>query len=196
MLRTKFNITFIPVWLENTMARTGMNFSDALCKDKLLGTLSKNDVVFYLLANRLFTDVYLRDTVLVSGMFDECHLESLFNDEKEINQQTNIEFGTLLNKHVTPYTQEQLFMQHALGETIDMEVFKEKKYNFVVQLIDDKNIIVRFKFLDNDIPAYKFIGNFYEQLLRTLNFHYPFQDIAKTTLFGKYCRYLGMGVNK
>ena len=196
MLRTKFNVTFIPVWLENTMARTGMNFSDALCKDKLLGTLSKNDVVFYLLANRLFNDVYLNGVVNDSGMIDGTSLETSFGCDRDIVQQLDIEFGTMLNKHVTPYTQEQLFLQHALGETVDMEVFKDKKYNFVAQLIDDKNIVIRFKFMDNDVPAYKFIGNFYEQLLRTLNFYYPFQEIAKTTLFGKYCRYVGMGVNK
>ncbi len=196
MLRTKFNITFIPLWLENSMARTGMNFSDALCKDRLLGTLSKNDVVFYLMANRLFHNVFLSEVVMQSGVFDCCQLENQFSVDKEIIQQLDIEFGTLLNKHVTPFTQEQLFMKHAFGETVDMEVFEGKQFNFVAQVIDDKNIIVRMKFLDQEIPAYKFIGNFYEQLLRTINFQYPFQEIAKTALFGKYCRYVGMGVNK
>lgn len=196
MLRTNFKITFIPVWLENAMARSGMNFSDALNKEKLLGILSKSDVVFYLMANNLFRDVYLAGPVLDTRMVDGCQLDCQFQCDNDVMQEVNIAYGTALNKHVTPYTQEQLFLQHALGETIDMEVFKDKNFSFTAQLIDEENVIVRMKFIDEDVPTYKFFGNFYEQLLRTLNFHYPFHEIARTTLFGKYCRLIGMGINK
>lgn len=196
MLRTKFAVTFIPVWLENTMARTGMNFSDALNKEKLLSILSKSDVVFYLLANNLFNDVYLNGPILESGMISGCKLDRIFNSEKDINDELNIKYGTMLNKHVTPLTQDQLFLQHALGESVDIQDFKDMKFTFVAQVIDEENIVVRFKLLENEIPKYKFFGNFYEQLLRTLNFHYPFHEIARTAMFGKYCRFIGMGVNK
>ena len=196
MLRTKFAITFIPVWLENTMARTGMNFSDALNKEKLLSILSKSDVVFYLLANNLFRDVYLNGPVLESGMISSSKLDRIFCNDSDINNEVNIHFGTMLNKHITSLSQEQLFLQHALGESVDIQDFKDLKFTFVAQVIDEENIVVRFKLLENEVPLYKFFGNFYEQLLRTLNFHYPFHEIARTALFGKYCRFIGMGINK
>lgn len=197
MLRTKFNITFIPVWLENTMSRTGMNFSDALNKEKLLGILSKSDIVFYLLANSLFRSVYLQPAAaLETGMFDTKLLEEKFLDNKDIQDGLAVSYGELHRDGNTPFTMEQKFLQHALGETIDLESFKDIKFNFIIQLIDDHNLIVRFKLVEGDIPTYKFFGHFYEQLLRTLNYQYPFPEIAKTALFGKYCRCIGMGVTK
>lgn len=194
MLPTKFNITYIPIWLENTMARTGMNFSDVLNKEKLLNILSKNDIVFYLLANKLFQTIYLDETILADDFFKTENVTNLFNSEKDIIQNLNIECSTIYSRN--NLYKESMFLQHTLGEVIDMNVFKDKKFTFICQLIDDSNIIVRFKFLDEEIPSYKFLGNFYEQLLRTINYYYPFHEIARTKLFEKYCQYVGNSINQ
>lgn len=196
MLRTKFNITFIPLWLENTMSRTGMNFSDALNKDKLLSILSKQDIVFYLMANRLFMEIYGNGPVADTGAVNGDLVLNSFNANQEIIQEFHIAHGSMLQKDLTSLSKEHEFLQHALGETIDIDLFKDKNFTFVVQLIDDTNLIVRFKLMDNEVPAYKILGNFYEQILRTLNYCYPFNELAKTTLFGKYCQFVVMGVSK
>lgn len=198
MLSTKFNITFIPLWLENTMARTGMNFTDALNKEKLLSILSKNDIVFYLNANDLFTKIYLEELLRDNDMFTApMNIElDKFNEDNNLAQEQIIALHSIYKDAPTPYTLEKSFLQHALGESIDMEHFENKRFGFIAQLIDDKNIVVRFKLLETEIPVYKFFGNFYEQLLRVVNYHFPFNDIAKTKLFAKYCSCVSLSVSK
>lgn len=185
---------FIPLWLENTMSRTGMNFSDVLNKEKLLGILSKQDVVFYLLANKLFMEVYGNGTVLETGAINDKYLTDLFESNKDINAEYLVGCNKILSNCETSSLKEHMFLEHALGETIDVDLFKDKKYTLHCQLIDDVNIIVRFKLLNDDVLDYKILGNFYEQILTILNYCYPFNELAKTTLFGKYCRFIGMGI--
>lgn len=196
MILHPYKLTFIPLWLENAMARYGMKFSDAFDDKKLLDILSKQDIVFYLLANTIFKNAYLAEYVLPTGFFIEKDFSSLLDSDEDIRQEYGVALGEIYRTPPTSYTLEKLVLQFNVGESIDIENFEDKKFEFVAQLIDEENVIIRMRILENDIPTYKIFGNFYEQLLKMVNYHFPFHQIANTSLFGKYCNYIGISVNQ
>lgn len=195
MILHPYKLTFIPLWLENAMARYGMNFSDAFNDKKLLNILSKQDIVFYLLANSIFKNAYLSEYILPTGFFKEKDLSSLFQEE-DICHEYNVALGEIYRNPPSSYTLEKLVTKFNVGENIDIDNFEDKKFEFITQLIDEENVIIRMRILENDIPSYKIFGNFYEQLLKMVNYHLPFHQIANTSLFGKYCNYIGISVNQ
>lgn len=187
MLQKPYNIIFIPIWLENAMARSGMNFTDALNEDKLLGILSKSDVVFYLLANRYFKEMFL-DSVIESKFFNASKQWSC-NDEVStlVMIQSDIEAAANLSKN-------DRFNKYAFGETIDLEAIRETSYALNATLIDDVNIIVTVRVSSKKIEAYKMIGSLYDQILRVLNMSFPFHVLATAAIFKRYCKQLSIGV--
>lgn len=195
MILHPYKLTFIPLWLENAMARYGMKFSDAFDDKKLLDILSKQDIVFYLLSNTIFKNAYLAEHVLPTGFFSEKDFSSLLQNE-DICHEYNVALSEIYRNPPTSYTLEKLVLQYNLGLTVDIENFNDKKFEFITQLIDDENVIIRMRILENDIPTYKIFGNFYEQLLKMVNYHFPFHQIASTSLFGKYCNYIGINVDQ
>jgi hypothetical protein len=87
-------------------------------------------------------------------------------------------------------------LKYAFGESAPLNNLKDATVLINATLIDDENIIFRVEFSDVPQDQYKINAHFYDQLLQTLNYHYPLCDIAPSKMFLAFLQAIGKGVRE